>query len=138
MDACRVAGGAATGRDLRHVDDRFDPGFFGGLGERGGRLEQSGADRVHEVGGARALGGCADGVDVVQVADDHFGTAVTQRCGAVVKAVYQRAYGVTAFEQQFRGVATGFAGGSGDEQRALVSGHRGFLSSLSFAQASSI
>jgi len=98
VDARRVAGGPATGRDLRHVDDRGDSGLRGGLGEGGGRLEQARADRVDEVGRPNAIDGLADNVDILQIADDDLGAAVTQFRGTVVKAMHEGAHAVTAFE----------------------------------------
>ena len=82
-----MAGRLAPRRNLRHVDDRSDAGFLRGLREIGCSSENPRCDRVKEVGGADALHGCTDVVDVGEISDGDVNAACPQRrCALVVRA----------------------------------------------------
>ena len=55
---------------LREVDDRPDPRLLGGLGEVDDGTQEAWGDRPDEVSRVDALHGGADGIDLLQVADD--------------------------------------------------------------------
>ena len=90
-----------------------------GVGHDRGRVEQPGLDRVSEIDGRDASHGPLDGMEVEEIALDHFGAEGAQAIRAFVDLVNEGANRNPACEQQFGYMPTGLAllasGGPSDE-----------------------
>jgi hypothetical protein len=83
---------------LRHVDDDFDAGFLGRLRELSGRLHQSWADRIAEVGPRHAAQRGTHRVEVEEVAKHNLSTDLLQLLRSFVGPMGEHAYSVILFE----------------------------------------
>ena len=104
--------GEAIGRALRQVDDGGDARFLRGLGEIDGRMDQAGRDRPDKIGRIGAFHGGADGVDLQEIAQHHFGAELFQRLRPGVPAVHHRADIEPERDRFLDGGAAGVAGGA--------------------------
>src|ERR1700751_3946345 len=116
MIACRVALGIFPRGDLRQVDNGLETRPLGRVREVSRRLDEPGANRITEIGGAGA-GRRSDGVVVLQEVTNHdLRARAPKRLGTLVLLVDQRADRMPLLQKTLDRVAAGLAGRSSDQK----------------------
>ena len=112
----RVALRILPGRDLRQVDHGRETCPLGRVREVGRRLDEPGADRITEIGGA-GPGRRSDGVVMLQEVTNHdLRARASQRFGTRVLPVDQCADGMSLLHKTLHRIAAGPAGCSGHQE----------------------
>ena len=105
-----VAGRLSPGGNLRHVDDRRYTRFFRGLSEIDGSADDAWRDGMKEIGRPDAFHGCADIVDVGEIADGNVDTAPAQVGRSLIVRPNVGPHALLHFEQFVDGGAAGSSG----------------------------
>jgi hypothetical protein len=101
--------------DLRHIDDGADAGFFGALREIRGSVDDAGPDRIDEIGGANALQGGSNAVDIGEIPYGDLDAARPQRRRSRVIRMDEGPNGQSELQRRVDGGAPGEPCGASHE-----------------------